>query len=117
MRAQDFILEGKYGGGPYTFNQQRRQLNIPLLIKKGAIFITDPHGEQGWETDSEGFSLITLWNVMKGGWPSEAKQHLRPHLYDVAAKGLNNMGLSDQKYNQILWSIKKLGLGDKAFLD
>jgi hypothetical protein len=26
------------------------------------------------------------------------------------------MGLSDQKYNQILWSIERLGLGNEAFL-
>ena len=112
------IAEGKYGGAPYTFNQPRRQLNVQLLIQKGAIFITDPHGDDGWEPDSEGFSLITLYNVAQGGWPTEAKQHLRPNLYNAAAKGLNTMGLSDQKYNQILWSIKKLGIPEEqAFLD
>jgi len=112
------VREGKYGGAPYTFNQPRRQLNVPLLIQRGAIFITEPHGDDGWEPDSEGFSLITLWNVMKGGWPAEAKQHLRPNLYNAAAKGLNTMGLSDQKYNQILWSIQKLGIPEEqAFLD
>ena len=112
------VQEGKYGGAPYTFNQPRRQLNVQLLIQKGAIFITDPHGDGGWEPDSEGFSLITLYNVAQGGWPAEAKQHLRPNLYNAAAKGLNTMGLSDQKYNQILWSIKKLGIPEEqAFLD
>ena len=111
------VQEGKYGGAPYTFNQPRRQLNVPLLIQKGAIFITDPHGDNGWEPNSEGFSLITLHNVELGEpWCKEAKQHLRPNLYNVAAKGLNAMGLSDQKYNQILWSINKLGLGNEAFL-
>ena len=118
MRARDFITQGKYGGDPYTFNQPRRQLNVQLLIQKGAIFITDPHGDSGWEPDSEGFSLITLYNVAQGGWPAEAKQHLKPNLYNAAAKGLNTMGLSDQKYNQILWSIKKLGIPEEqAFLD
>lgn len=118
MRARDFIVEGKYGGAPYTFNQPRRQLNVQLLIQKGAIFITDPHGDDGWEPNSPGFSLITLWNVARGGWSAEAKQHLRPNLYTAAAKGLNTMGLSDQKYNQILWSIEKLGIPeDQAFLD
>ena len=119
MRARNFILEGKYGGAPYTFNQPRRQLNVQLLIQKGAIFITDPHGDSGWEPDSEGFSLITLYNVELGDpWCKEAKQHLRPNLYNAAAKGLNTMGLSDQKYNQILWSIERLGIPEEqAFLD
>ena len=112
------VQEGKYGGEPYTFNQPRRQLNVQLLIQKGAIFITDPHGDDGWEPNKEGFSLITLMNVEQGGWSTEAKQHLRPNLYNAAAKGLNTMGLSDQKYNQILWSIKKLGIPEEqAFLD
>jgi hypothetical protein len=113
------VQEGKYGGEPYTYNLPKRQLNVALLIQRGAIFITEPHGDDGWEPDSEGFSLITLYNVeLDDPWCKEAKQHLRPNLYNAAAKGLNNMGLSDQKYNQILWSIKKLGIPEEqAFLD
>jgi len=113
------VREGKYGGEPYTYNLPRRQLNVALLIQRGAIFITEPHGDDGWEPDSEGFSLITLHNVELGEpWCKEAKQHLRPNLYNAAAKGLNNMGLSDQKYNQILWSIERLGIPEEqAFLD
>ena len=113
------VQEGKYGGEPYTYNLPKRQLNVALLIQRGAIFITEPHGDDGWEPNKEGFSLITLHNVELGDpWCKEAKQHLRPNLYNAAAKGLNNMGLSDQKYNQILWSIKKLGIPEEqAFLD
>jgi hypothetical protein len=113
------VREGKYGGEPYTYNLPKRQLNVALLIQKGAIFITEPHGDDGWEPNKEGFSLITLHNVELGDpWCKEAKQHLKPNLYNYAAKGLNNMGLSDQKYNQILWSIERLGIPEEqAFLD
>ena len=113
------VREGKYGGEPYTYDLPRRQLNVPLLIQRGAIFITEPHGYNGWEPRREGFSLITLHNVEQGDrWCKQAKQHLRPSAYGAAAKGLNTMGLSDQKYNQILWSIDRLRIPEEqAFLD
>jgi hypothetical protein len=116
------VEEGLYNANPATYDLPRRPLNVPELIKRGAIFITDPHGPNGWEPDSEGFSLITLYNVAKGGWPAEAKQHLKPSMYKAAESGLNRQGpgtmLYDGKYNQILWSIKKLGIPDEvAFLD
>jgi GNAT superfamily N-acetyltransferase len=116
------VWEGKYDANPATYNLPRRTLNVPELIKRGAIFVVDPHGDNGWEPDAEGFSLVTLYNVMKGGWPAEAKQHLKPSMYKVAAKALNQQGpgtmMYDGKYNQILWSIKKLGIPEEvAFLD
>ena len=116
------VAEGLFDANPATYDLPRRALNVPELIKRGAIFIVDPHGEQGWEPEEEGFSLVTLWNVMRGGWPAEAKQHLRPDMYPVAAKMLNQQGpgtmLYDGKYRQILWSIKKLGIPEEvAFLD
>jgi GNAT superfamily N-acetyltransferase len=116
------VWEGKYNANPATYNLPRRSLNVPELIKRGAIFITEPHGPNGWEPDAEGFSLVTLYNVMKGGWPAEAKQHLKPSMYKVATKALNQQGqgtmMYDGKYNQILWSIKKLGIPEEvAFLD
>jgi hypothetical protein len=126
MRANEFLTEGTYDST--TFNQQRRQLNVPLLIQKGAIFVTYPHGEQGWETDAEedwAYSLITLYNVQQGGWTAEARKYLKPISYKRAEQQINssapNLGsdqlVYDGKYNQILWSIKKLGLDAKAFLD
>ena len=126
MRANEFIsenvAEGLYDADPATYDLPRRPLNVPELIRRGAIFVVDPHGETGWEDDADGFSLVTLWNVAKGGWPAEAKQHLKPSMYKVAESGLNRQGpgsmLYDGKYRQILWSIKKLGLPDEvAFLD
>lgn len=116
------VNEGAYDS--ITFKQKRQQLNVPYLIQKGAIYITDPHGPDGWEPDSEGFSLLTLYNVKGGGWQGEAKQHLKPSEYANAAKMINaplpvsgnNHLVYDGKYNQILWSIKKLGLGKEAFL-
>ena len=112
-----------------TSKIKRRKLNVPALIEAGAILITYPHGEQGWETDDErdwSFSLITLYNVLKGGWTSEAKKYLKPKSYKQAEQQINasapNLGsdqlVYDGKYNQILWSIKKLGIPDNvAFLD
>jgi hypothetical protein len=116
------VWEGKYDANPATYNLPRRTLNVPELIKRGAIFVVDPHGDNGWEPDAEGFSLVTLYNVKRGGWPAEAKQHLKPSMYKVAAKALNQQGpgtmMYDGKYNQILWSIKKLGIPEEvAFLD
>ncbi len=35
----------------YTFNEPRRQLNIPELIKRGAIHITHPLHPNVWQTD------------------------------------------------------------------
>jgi len=122
LEEDNGIIEGKYNANPATYNLPRRPLNVPELIKRGAIFVVDPHGDNGWEPDAEGFSLVTLYNVAKGGWPAEARQHLKPSMYKVAAKALNQQGpgtmMYDGKYNQILWSIKKLGIPEEvAFLD
>jgi hypothetical protein len=112
-----------------TFQTERRRLNVPALIKAGALFVTYPHGEQGWETDNQenwAYSLISLYNVMQGGWPGEAKKYIKPASYKKAEQQINssapNLGsdklVYDGKYNQILWSIKKLGIPDNiAFLD
>ena len=116
---------GKYA--KMTFRQQRRKLNVPLLIQRGAIFVTDPHGDNGWETDNPeawAFSLITLYNVLSGGWTAEAKQHLKPQSYKRAEQQINssapNLGsdqlVYDGKYNQIIWSIQEIGLDSQAFL-
>jgi hypothetical protein len=61
---------------------------------------------------------------MQGGWASEAKKHLKPASYKDAEQEINssapNLGskklVYDGKYNQILWSIKKLGIEKQAFL-
>lgn len=105
----------------YTFNQERRQLNIPELIKRGAFYITHPHGPDGWETDRPDwdFSLITLQNILQKSpdWSVEYKKYIRPESYNKATQEFFSK-LSDQKYQQILWSINKLGIpDDAAFLD
>ena len=126
VKGQQGVAEG-YSNT--TFNVDRRKLNVPALIQKGAILVTHPHGEQGWETDNKedwAFSLLSLYNVLQGGWPSEAKKYLKPQSYKRAEQQINssapNLGsdklVYDGKYNQILWSIKKLGIPDNvAFLD
>jgi len=106
-----------------TFNTPRRRLNVPELIKRGAIFITHPHGDNGWETKQPtwDFSLITLQNVLEKSppWSVEYKKYLRPESYREAIGSQQFWaGLGDDKYKQILWSIKKLGIPDEvAFLD
>ena len=127
MRAKDFLIEGTYDSN--TFKQPRRPLNVPLLIQKGAIFVTYPHGDQGWETDAKldwQLSLITLLNVEQEPWCKEAPKYRKPASYKRAEQQINssapNLGTDqlvyDGKYNQILWSIKKLGIPEEqAFLD
>jgi hypothetical protein len=115
-----------------TFNIERRKLNIPLLIKKGALFITYPHGDEGWETNDEedwSCSIITLVNVKKGNpeWQKEGNkpEYQKPKSYKHAEKVINsskpNLGSSeigDEKYQQILDSIKMLNISEKdAFLN
>ena len=127
MRARDFLTEGTYDSE--TFNIKRRPLNVPLLIQKGAIFVTYPHGDDGWETDAKldwQLSLITLLNVEQEPWCKEAPKYRKPASYKRAEQQINssapNLGndqlVYDGKYNQILWSIQKLGIPEEqAFLD
>lgn len=112
------LAEGAYDSETHSI--KRRPLNVPLLIQKGAIFVTHPHSEQGWETGANvpdwQFSLITLHNVYHESWCADAKKYLKPKAYNQAAKQINQ--ISDGKYNQILWSIEKLGIPEEqAFLD
>jgi len=115
-----------------TFNIKRRKLNIPLLIKKGALFITYPHGDDGWETNDEkdrSCSIITLVNVKEANpkWQGEGNkpEYQKPKAYKHAEKVINsskpNLGSSeigDEKYQQILDSIKMLNISEKdAFLN
>jgi hypothetical protein len=123
------VVEGKYGGAPYTYDLPKRRLNVPLLIQRGAIFVTYPHGDSGWETDKKldwQFSLITLMNVEQIPWCKEAPKYRKPASYKKAEQKINssapNLGndqlVYDGKYNQILWSIQKLGIPEEqAFLD
>jgi len=116
------VWEGEYTD-EYTFDIPKRPMNAQELIKRGAIFVVDPHGDNGWEPDAEGFSLVTLHNYYFGDpWCKEVKQHLKPEAYPGAIHGLKDpeelKKMSDQKYKQILWSIKKLGIPEEvAFLD
>ena len=123
------VAEGFYDSDPATYDLPRRILNVPELIRRGAIFVTYPHDTPGWETDAQEdwqLGLISLYNVAHGGWSVEAKKYLKPKSYKKAEQQINssapNLGsdklVYDGKYNQILWSIKKLGIPDNvAFLD
>ena len=123
------VAEGFYDSNPATYDLPRRILNVPELIRRGAIFVTYPHGDQGWETDPQEdweFSLISLMNVEQIPWCKEAPKYRKPASYKNAEHSINssapNLGSNklvyDGKYNQILWSIEKLGIPDNvAFLD
>ena len=129
MKAVEFITEGFYDSDPVTYDLPRRMLNVPELIRRGAIFVTYPHGDQGWETDAQEdwqLGLISLMNVEQIPWCKEAPKYRKPASYKKAEQQINssapNLGSNklvyDGKYNQILWSIKKLGIPDNvAFLD
>jgi predicted nucleotidyltransferase len=100
-------------------NQPRRQLNIPALIKQGAIFVTHPHGPEGWETDRPDwdFSLITLQNILQKSpnWVADYKKYISNDK-KLTQDFINR--ISDEKYQQILWSIDKLNIPDNvAFTD
>jgi hypothetical protein len=114
-----------------TFNIKRRKLNVPLLIRKGALFITYPHGEEGWEVDDKedrSCSIITLVNVKEGNpeWQKDGDkpEYQKPQSYKHAEKVINsskpNLGnseIGDEKYQQILDSIKLLNIPEKeAFI-
>jgi hypothetical protein len=103
----------------FAVSKPRRQLNIPELIKQGAIFVTHPHGPEGWETDRPDwdFSLITLQNVLQKSpnWVADYKKYISNDK-KLTQDFINR--ISDEKYQQILWSINKLGISDDvAFVD
>lgn len=103
----------------FTFDQERKQLNIPELLKQGAIFVTHPHGPEGWETDRPDwdFSLITLQNVLQKSpnWVADYKKYISNDK-KLTQDFINR--ISDEKYQQILWSIDKLNIPDNvAFTD
>jgi hypothetical protein len=105
----------------FSFDMKKRKLNICKLIELKCIFITDPHGENGWETNRPDwdFSFITYFNVwMKSpNWVIDYENYLKPQSYKKVNQNFID-NISDQKYSQILWSIKKLKISENdAFLD
>lgn len=90
--------------------------------------ITYPRLSSEWDTSNEhdsDYKIVTLYSVNKGGWATEAKKFLKKSSYRKAQEQINqsapNLGdaqyVSDGKYKQILWSIKKLNIPDElAFL-
>jgi pyrimidine deaminase RibD-like protein len=114
------LMRGSKG---YTFDIARRKLNVPNLIRKGVIFVTYPHDKSGWLINDQrdwSYSLITLYNMHGGGWTTQANKYKKPRSYTHAEQTINssqpNLGnqqlVYDNKYLQILWSVKKLGLPD-----
>jgi len=110
-----------------SFGIERRRLNIPLLIKKKALFITYPHGDNGWETNAAedwNYSIVTLVNVKEGNpeWQKDGDkpEYQKPQSYKHAEKVINsskpNLGnseIGDEKYQQIIKSAKLLNIPEK----
>ena len=107
---------------------KQRKLNVPELIKGGALRITEEG--PGRQCKSEGpqspacrfdapavklkdpnrFSIVTPLNTQAKNWPD------KPKSYKIAAKSINKMPLNDGKYRQIVDSAKKLKMPeDKIF--
>ena len=118
--VQGFALRPMKEYADLAYAEPRRQLNIPALIKNGAIRITHGgDGKGGYEEvdDPTNFSLISKVNSvqdkMYDAWPD------KPASYEAAAQMINSpidpkTGhlVYDGKYRQILDSAKMLGLPD-----
>lgn len=118
---QEFFLRPDKEYGDLSYKEPRQMLNVPELIKRGAIRITyggDGKGGYVESDDPSDFSLVTNINKesssMFDKWPD------KPISYDVAAQIINSpidkkKGhlVYDGKYRQILDSAKMLGLPDE----
>jgi len=117
---QAFALRPMKEYADMAYAEPRQQLNIPALIKSGAIRIThggDGKGGYAEVDDPNDFSLISKVNSiqdkMYDSWPD------KPASYEAAAQMINSpidpkTGhlVYDGKYRQILDSAKMLGLPD-----
>ena len=96
---------------------KQRKLNVPELIKGGALRITEegpgrPDAPAVKSPDPNRFSIVTPMNPQAKNWPD------KPKSYKVAAKSINEVPLNDGKYRQIVDSAKKLKMPeDKIFKD
>jgi len=121
MPAQDFALRPDADYGDVSYKEPRQMLNVPELIKRGAIRITyggDGKGGYVESDDPNDFSLITNVNKQKSSdydaWPD------KPEAYETAMRMINEPVdpkkghlVYDGKYRQILDSAKMLGLPDE----
>ena len=128
-----------------TFNLVKKYLNVPLLIKKEALYITYAHDEplvnnpdflnkpegikQINSQDKNGFiimpdedwsfSVVTFWNTLHDDWASLARKYKKPSSYKEAEQYINDPNIIyDGKYLQILWSAYKKGLqSNQVFIE
>jgi hypothetical protein len=102
--------------------ESRLPFDIDKLVDVGAVFVTpsidgDPESETYKEWTNEPFShLITLYNIHhadQDSWIHKAVTKKAP-----TNDWKDNLGkkLYDGKYNQILWSLDKLGINPKDIL-
>ena len=117
MNPQEDIRVYDYVGGRNTVPMSDRyDFDADKLVNVGAVFITpamdgDPNSPTYKEwLDEDGSHLITLFNVMNSspdGWIRKAITKKS----DTSGWRDNFIGkLYDGKYNQILWSLEKLGI-------
>jgi hypothetical protein len=94
---------------------ERLPFDIDKLVNSGAVFVTpaidgNPNSKTYKEwLEEPGSHLITLWNVIKtskNGWIRKAITKR------ASTKDWSNFvdKIYDGKYNQILWSLEKLGI-------
>jgi hypothetical protein len=119
--AQEFAFRPMAEYGDLGYKEPRQMLNVPELIKRGAIRITyggDGKGGYVESDDPNDFSLITEFNKRKSSdydaWPD------KPEAYEAAMRMINEPVnpkkghlVYDGKYRQILDSAKMLGLPDE----
>jgi len=90
---------------------ERQTFDFSELVNNGVLWVTQPY-ENGkrvpanWEGDS---NIITLWNLknpeMGQEWVFDAINHLKPEAIEFWTNQ-GQFGLSQEKYQQILRSIK-----------
>lgn len=94
--------------------------SMKKLIDAGVVRVTYPgNGKDGGyvkNEDPEAWSIVTLANDLTKGsytkkWPDKPKS-----IKSVVSMPFDEL-MYDGKYNQILWSIKKLGLNKEDLLE
>lgn len=96
--------------------------DIDKLVDSGVVFVTpgidgDPNSKTYKEWSKEpSFHLITLYNVEHSSEDSWVKKAITKRASTKGFKDNFVDKLYDGKYNQILWSLEKLGINPKDML-
>jgi hypothetical protein len=112
------LKEGEYDDTSKFNLVKQNPFNIKKLVDKKIIFVSKPGDGKGgvsepnWEGDA---SIITLYNLSHAEpWMKESIKNPMPQAIPHVQK-LQDKLLYNGKYNQILWSINKIGLKPEDF--